>query len=92
MSSPAALRLTEVLDITAARPLAAELLALRGSPLIIDASGVQRLGGLCLQVLLSAQSTWSADGHDFSVTQPSPEFADSVAQFGAPELALTQQG
>ena len=27
----------------------------------VDASGVERLGGLCLQVLLSARKTWAAE-------------------------------
>ncbi|MFO1012221.1 MAG: STAS domain-containing protein [Caulobacteraceae bacterium] len=92
MGEPNSVRLPEVLDIIAARPLAAEILSQRGSPLTLDASRVQRLGGLCLQVLLSAHSTWSADGQAFFVSQPSAEFIDGVTQFGAPELALAQRG
>ena len=53
------------LDMTAAGPLTKELLAVRGKPVALDASNVIRVGGQCLQVLLSAQATWAADGQPF---------------------------
>ena len=86
MSEPQTLRLPEMLDITAAQPLAGEFLAARGADLTIDASSVQRLGGLCLQVLLSAQATWAAEGHSFEVAAPSPELIEGLALFGASDL------
>jgi chemotaxis protein CheX len=57
---------------------------LRGGPIEIDASQVERLGGLCLQVLLSARQTWAADGHSARLSQTSPAFDDYWALFGAP--------
>jgi chemotaxis protein CheX len=80
--------LAESLDLTAAAPLAAELLAARGKPAILDASGVQRLGAQCLQVLLAARALWSTDGLPWRVVDPSPEFADATALMGCPDLAL----
>jgi len=53
--------LSAVLDLRAAEPLKAQLLAVRGQEATLDASAVERLGGLCLQVLLSALATWRAD-------------------------------
>ncbi|WP_287799477.1 STAS domain-containing protein, partial [Acidiphilium sp.] len=59
------LMLDPILDLKAASPLAQALLARRGGDLRIDAGAVERLGGQCLQVLLSARATWEADGHAF---------------------------
>lgn len=77
------LPLAESLDMTAAAPLCQALLARRGQPVALDASNVRRVGGQCLQVLLSAEATWAADGQAFSIVAPSPEFADGVALMGA---------
>jgi len=80
----AAVVLPAVLDIRAAAPLKAEILGLRGQPLTLDASAVERLGGLCLQVLLSARSTWAADGQALTVTTgDATAFSDQWAAFGA---------
>jgi chemotaxis protein CheX len=80
------LRLEPVLDLSAAERLHAQLLARRGQPLAIDASQVERLGGLSLQVLLSARNTWAADGLSARIASPSAAFEDAWALFGAPGL------
>ncbi len=77
-----ALPLDEVLDLQAARPLADSLLARRGSDLELDGSGVSRIGGLCLQVLLSAHDTWAADGKTLSLLNPSAAFVDGLNRLG----------
>ena len=53
----AALALPPVLDLAQADALKAALLPMRGQSVVIDASRVERLGGLCLQVLISASTT-----------------------------------
>ncbi|WP_428153895.1 STAS domain-containing protein [Brevundimonas sp.] len=78
--------LPDVLDLNAAEPLKAELLALRGHPLTLDASAVERLGGLCLQVLLSARKTWAADGVNLSLGSVSQYWTEQWAAFGAPDF------
>ena len=85
---PAKLILGESLDLTGAAPLKAQLLAARGTPLSLDASRVRRLGAQCLQVLLAARASWSGDGLEWRVIDPSPEFADAVRLMGCPELAF----
>ena len=80
------LTLAPVLDLNAAEPLKAELLARRNQELTLDASGVERLGGLCLQVLLSARRSWAADGVNLKLGPVSESFADQWAAFGAPEF------
>lgn len=84
--APAVVSLPPVLDLQAAEPLRAELIALRGRPLTLDASQVTRLGGLCLQVLMSARKIWAEDGVNLTVDQPSSVFSEQLAAFGEPEL------
>lgn len=74
--------LSEVLDLKAALPLAEGLLAQRGSELMIDASRVERLGAQSLQILLSAISTWHADGYSLEFVDPSEPFMQGLALFG----------
>ena len=78
------LQLEPVLDLGAAERLHARLTELRGQPLDIDASQVERLGGLCLQVLISARDTWRADGQSAVIGQASTAFDDAWSLFAAP--------
>jgi len=91
-TEPAVLSLSPILDLQAAEPLRAELMVLRGRPLSIDASQVGRLGGLCLQVLISARKTWAEDGQSLSVDDPSDAFTEHLASFGDPELCFMPEG
>ena len=70
------------LDLTLAADLAKALLALRGSPLIVDASKVQHLGGQCGQILASAISTWKADEVSFQIVDSSEEFVEGARLLG----------
>ena len=81
------MQLPETLDLKAAGPLRVALLEARGASVEIDASQVQRLGGLCLQVLLSAAATWSTDGHNLKISAASPAFAEGARRMGAQALA-----
>jgi chemotaxis protein CheX len=78
--------------LRAAAPLAAELLSRRGKPVALDGAGVERLGGQCLQVLLSARATWSADGHSFQIDRPSTALIESLEALGAADLASKSAG
>lgn len=80
------------LDFKAAAPLAASLLDRRGADVTLDAAAVHRLGGLCLQVLLSAQASWAEDARSLRVADPSPDFLSAIELFGVPpELFLNQK-
>lgn len=89
--SPGLLELPEVLDIKAAAPLTVEFLTLRGRSIDIDASRVGRLGGLCLQVLLSAANTWKIDEIPFALINPSREFVEGLARLGISVADFTGQ-
>ena len=82
--------LPAVLDLRAADPLKAQLLAVRGQETALDASAVERLGGLCLQVLLSALQTWRADGQSLTFINVTEAFASQWSALGASasDLAL----
>jgi chemotaxis protein CheX len=76
------LQLAEVLDLTVAAPLAQSLISRRGADLTVDASHVRRVGAQCLQVLLSAEATWKADGMRLSLDNPTEDFLKGTALLG----------
>ncbi|MCQ8784077.1 STAS domain-containing protein [Mangrovibrevibacter kandeliae] len=81
-SEGVAVELPAVLDIKAATPLAEQLSSLRGEAVALDASKVEQVGGLCLQVLLSAVATWKADGQPLELAAPSDAFEDGLKLLG----------
>lgn len=83
---PNTLMLAPLLDLNAAEPLKADLMARRGQPVTLDASAVERLGGLCLQVLLAARRTWATDGVNLRLGSVSDNFSEQWAAFGAPDF------
>lgn len=82
LGEPQRFRLPEIMDLKAAAPLRAQLLELRGKPIELDGTDVQRLGGLCLQVLLSARDSWNNDGMPFSLAATSETLEQSLSLFG----------
>jgi chemotaxis protein CheX len=84
------IRLARTLDLLAAAPLKAELAACAGAPVLLDASGVERMGGQCLQVLLAAQQKWRADDLAFFVSYPSEAFTEDMRVMGASGLLQEQ--
>lgn len=85
------MQLVSNLDLAAARSLWAQLCAARRQPIALDASSVERLGGLCLQVLVAAKRAWQDDGVSFAIVQPSQSFTDAVRLMAADEL-MTAEG
>ena len=82
MSAP--LLLAARLDLGAARPLHAALLARRGADLVLDAGQVSHFGTLGLQLLLAAARSWRRDGHRLAVAPRSPAFDEALLTFGVP--------
>jgi chemotaxis protein CheX len=81
-ASSGPLQLPDTLDLVAAKPLAQALLERRGADVAIDASSVLRVGAQCVQVLLSAASTWTADGHSLAIVNRSPGFVEGLQLLG----------
>jgi chemotaxis protein CheX len=82
----ATINLPAVLDLKAAGPLKTQIETHMGSPLDIDVSGVERMGGLCLQVLLAAAETWRAQDLPFRLINPGDSARNDVRLLGAGHL------
>lgn len=78
--------LPPVIDPASVGALRTDLLALRGEDLAIQGDAVLRIGGLGLQVLISAHRTWAADGHVLSLNHPSPPLTEMLRLTGAAAL------
>lgn len=83
METPGVVVLESALDYRAAAPLRDAFLERRGAPVTVDASGVEAMGGLCLQVLLAARQAWASDHTEFSIPVRSAAFDRGVLGFGA---------
>lgn len=82
MSQATHIKLAAALDFRAAGPLRDQFLAQRGKPIEVDGADVQRIGGQCIQVLMSAQRTWTQDGVDFALANASPEMLRALGHVG----------
>ena len=83
--------LAPVLDLRAAEPVRGERLGPPGRPVRLDGSAVERLGGLCLQLLLSAIRTWRADGQALTFINASKALTTQWSAFGASPSDLSAQ-
>lgn len=66
------------MDLPAAEELAEALEHLRGTPVLLDGAGVERPGGLYLQLLVIACRQWRAEGLAFRLAGASPALADAL--------------
>ncbi|WP_052699159.1 STAS domain-containing protein [Hyphomicrobium sp. 99] len=82
IESETTLVLPDSLDSSSAANIKDLLLARRGSPLVVDARQVHRVGIQALQVLIAAAQTWRADGQSYKVTNPSSELLETLALVG----------
>lgn len=76
----AQLELPPRLEGPAVSALRAELLAQAADDLVLGGAGVQRINGLGLQLLASADKTWRAAGRSLSVAAPSEPLAAALAR------------
>ena len=85
------LTLPETLDLRAAGPLVSNFNAARGNHVTVDASKVQKVGTLCVQILLSAHTTWARDGIPLGMINPSEEFLEALEVLGIPLNKIAEQ-
>lgn len=81
------IKLNGRMDLGAAKPLARDLSAANGT-LRVDAGEVSHLGGLCLELLLSAAQSAQRAGFGFSVNPRSAAFTAALEQFGVADNFL----
>jgi chemotaxis protein CheX len=70
------------LDGVAAVSLYEALTASVGTDLFVDGSHVERIGGLCLQILLSAANSWKVDGGELGLANPSLDLIEGLELLG----------
>ncbi|MCV6824479.1 MULTISPECIES: STAS domain-containing protein [Halocynthiibacter] len=78
----AQIQLRERLGLSDAAPLARQILAEKGSDLVIDASRVSHIGSLCQQVLLAAAKEWQEDQRTFRMCNPTDACVQDLALCG----------
>ncbi len=77
------------LDTEAAETLKQQLLAHQGQDVELGGSGVEHLGALCLQVLISASKTWGAANRKLSWDGVSEALKEQLGLYGfSPETVL----
>jgi len=79
------LKLPAKMNTAAAESLFRDIKTHRGNDLILDASDVQQLGGLCLQILISAEKTWIEDQKLLRFSQVSESLSTCLKRLGAPD-------
>ena len=57
-------------------------MGLRGSNLVVDASAVERVGALCVQVLMAGAKSWEEDKQSFTFAKVSDAFTKTTQLIG----------
>ncbi|MDR6815851.1 chemotaxis protein CheX [Neorhizobium sp. 2083] len=81
-AGPASVKLAAVLDLNEASNLHGKLVSMRGSDIVIDASGVERVGVQCAQVLVAGVKAWEDDKKSFLVEKASDAFQKTMQLIG----------
>ncbi|MEM9709095.1 MAG: STAS domain-containing protein [Pseudomonadota bacterium] len=76
------LELPAKLDTAAAGELITALRSRQGGDLVLDASSLQQIGGLCVQAIIVAANDWQDSGHALRFENVSDEVADQLRLFG----------
>lgn len=62
------LKLPQIMDVAAVRAVRDDLISRRGKPVTIDASAVERIGALGIELLISANRQWTEDERVLQMT------------------------
>ncbi|PYE36381.1 chemotaxis protein CheX [Rhizobium sp. PP-F2F-G38] len=76
------LNLAPVLDLNEASVLHRKLTEMRGSNIVVDASAVERVGALCVQVLMAGAKSWEEDKYAFTISKVSDAFTKTTQLIG----------
>ena len=76
------------LDSATAETLREKLLEAEGDDIALDGSGVEQLGGLCLELLLSVRHLWGLAGKAVTIESPSQQLINDLGRFGLSEEAF----
>lgn len=70
------------LDLQSAKPLKADLVERQDGDVCLDAANVEWVGGLGVQLLLSAQAAWQANNHSLMIENASEAFVEGLRRLG----------
>lgn len=76
------MKLATVLDLNEATSLHRAFLDARGKNITVDASGVERAGVPCIQVIVAAARAWEADTRTFTISAISEAFQKTLSLVG----------
>lgn len=78
------------LDTAALTALRDQVLACTDDDIVFDGKDVEQLGGLCLELLMSAGTLWPKAGRSVSLEDPSPQMIDDLKRFGLTPATLLE--
>ncbi len=82
--------LPERLDSAYASELYNQIDALKGDSLSLNGADVLKVGGLCLQVILSAQDEWNRQKHTFHIHTPSEALSELFHTIGRADILTAE--
>ena len=86
------LKLPEVLDQRGAQTVSAQLLSQLGQDMILDASGIRRLGAVGVEMLIAAHHQWEQDGTAFEIRNWSQDALKALSILGVTPQAFAMEG
>ena len=78
------------LDTATCADLRDQLKAASDDSIVFDASKVEQLGAMCLELLLSAVVLWRRAGHSISFENVSAQMTDDLTRFGLTPETLVE--
>lgn len=73
------LPLPERIDMATAADLQTALMGHAGADLTLEAAGTRQISTPAIQVLISAATTWRANGNVLTIEDPSPQMVEQLA-------------
>lgn len=70
------------LDSAHADSLAQVFIKAKDVDIELDGSGVEQIGGLCLELLMGVRHLWTETGKSFVLLNPSEQMVDDLSRFG----------
>ncbi|MEO0946443.1 MAG: STAS domain-containing protein [Pseudomonadota bacterium] len=74
--------LASKLDTASTAALRDEVLSAQEQDLVFDASQVEQIGGLTLELLISVGTLWRKAGHSVTLNNPSEKLVDDLKRLG----------
>ncbi len=70
------------LETAAAAELRKSLVEAQDHDIVVDASAVEMIGALCVEILMSVAAVWSKHGRSVTIEDASPQMIDDLGILG----------